>query len=153
MSYMRNVNGMQRATVENSEKPTGGMSKANSCCAVQWPGRMRCFLYLCNVVSIYFVEDFVAAWYLSVSLSGRSEAVPCASQPLSNAFTSPRCLVPTCHLRIPKDHAKRSSCSGYGVETREVCILRPLSCCTILAIPCTAVTLKNAVSPCRLCSL
>ena len=59
----------------------------------------------------------------------------------------------TCHFRIPKDHAKRSSCSGYGVETREVCILRPLSCCTVLAIPCTALTLKNAVSPCRLCSL
>lgn len=106
------------------------------------------FLRLCNVVSIHFVEDLVAVWYLSVSLSGRSEAVRCASQPLSTAFTSPRCLLPTCHFRIPKDHAKtRSSCSGYGVETREVRTLRPLSCCTVLAIPCTTVTLKNVVPP------
>ena len=147
MAYMGNINGMQRATVENSETPTGGLSKANSCCAVQWPGRMRCFC-------VYFVEDLVAVWSLSVSLSGRSEAVRCASQPLSTKIhKSEMFFVPTCHLRIPKDHAKRSSCSGYGVETREVCILRPLSCCTVLAIPCTALTLKNAVFPCRFCSL
>ena len=154
MAYMGNINGMQRATVESSENQPGGLSKANSCCAVQWPGRMRCFCVYAMCFPIYFVEDCVAVWYLSVSLSGRSEAERCASQPLSTAFTSPRCLVPTCHFRIPKDHAKtRSSCSGYGVETREVCILRPLSCCTVLVMPCTTVTLKNVVSPFRLCSL